>query len=162
MRRRGWFAGAIAVSVVVAASMRGVARRFAIREASMAPTLAEGDWVVARRRTGPPDRGDIVILRDPAGSGMHLVKRVIGLPGETMGVDGGRVTVDGALLADRWANGITLPDGTWEVGDGQVWLLGDNRAHSVSDGRVLGPTDLGDIEWLVVARYWPRSRVGRM
>ena len=161
MRTRGWLAGTVAVSVLIAASLRGVARRFAIREASMAPTLADGDWVVARRSTGPLDRGDVVILPDPAGSGMHLVKRVIGLPGETMGIDGGRVTVDGALLADRWANGMTRPDGIWEVGDDQVWLLGDNRAHSVSDGRVLGPTDVADIEWVVAARYWPRDRMGR-
>ena len=128
----------------------------------MAPTLSDGDWVVAKRRTGPLERGSIVIFPDPAGSGMQLVKRVIGLPGETIGIEGGRVTVDGALLADRWANGMTRPEGTWDVGDGQIWLLGDNRAHSVSDGRVLGPTDLDDVEWVVVARYWPRTRIGKV
>ena len=150
------------MSVLVAATLRGVSRRFAIREASMSPTLADGDWVIARRRTGPLDRGAVVVFPDPAGSGMQLVKRVIGLPGESIGIEGGRVTVDGALLADRWAHGMTRPDGSWEVGDDQVWLLGDNRAHSVSDGRILGPTDLADIEWVVVARYWPRDRMARM
>lgn len=128
----------------------------------MEPHLTNGDWVIARRRTGVPSRGDIIVFSDPAGSGMNLVKRVIGLPGECIGIRGGRVTVDGALLADRWASGTTSPDGAWYVPDGYVWLLGDNRAASTSDGRILGPTPLDEVDWVVVARYWPSSRVGRL
>ena len=160
VRKRGIVAGGIALVIVTAAALRGVARRFAIREASMDPVLVDGDWVIARRRTGALERGDIVIFEDPAGSGMYLVKRVIGLPGEHIGIQGGRVTINGALLADRWASGTTTPDGEWPVTPGHIWLLGDNRAHSVSDGRVLGPTPIDDIQWVVVARYWPRSRAG--
>ena len=162
MPKRGVIAGAFAVSLVAAAALRGTTRRFAIREASMAPALEDGDWVIAKRRTGRPHRGDIVIFDDPTGSGMHLVKRVMGLPGEHLSIEGGRVTVNGALLADRWATGSTKPDGAWDVGVDEVWLLGDNRRHSVSDGRVLGPTPLRDIRWVVVARYWPSSRVGML
>jgi len=160
MRKRGLIAGAVGVTVVTAAALRGVLRRFAIEEASMAPALEPGDWVVARRRTGDLERGDVVVFRDPAETGMNLVKRVVGLSGETIGVESGRVTIDGALLADRWANGLTKPDGTWEVPDGHVWLLGDNRGASASDGRTLGPIYTDDIGWIVVARYWPTSRAG--
>ncbi len=160
MRKRGLIAGAIGVTVVTAAALRGVLRRFAIEEASMVPALEPGDWVVAKRRTGDLERGDIVVFRDPADTGMNLVKRVIGLDGETIGVESGRVTIDGALLADRWANGLTKPDGTWQVPQGHVWLLGDNRGASASDGRTLGPTSTEDIGWVVVTRYWPISRAG--
>lgn len=160
MRRGGVIAGTMAVSIATAAVVRATTRRFAIREASMEPALASGDWVIARRRIGIPDRGAIVVIADPAGSGMHLVKRVIGLPGEHIGIEAGRVTVNGALLADRWASGMTRPEGSWDLSGSEVWLLGDNRVHSVSDGRVLGPTSVDKISWVVVARYWPTARVG--
>lgn len=151
---------AAGVAMIGAAVARGITRRFAIRESSMAPTLDEGDWVIARRRVGVPDRGTIVVLSGPSGSGHHLVKRVIGLPGEHLGVEGGRVTVNGALLADRWASGSSGPDGSWDIPGGHVWVLGDNRPRSASDGRITGPTPLDDVHWVVTARYWPTARAG--
>lgn len=155
-------AGAVGVTVLTAAALRGVLRRFAVHEDSMTPSLEPGDWIIARRRSGAPDRGDIVVFADPAGSGFDLVKRVIGLPGEQVGVTSGRVTIDSALLADRWANGATAPDGTWVVPDDHVWLLGDNRGASASDGRVLGPIPISDIQWVAIARYWPSARAGML
>lgn len=162
MRKRGIAAGVIGVTVLSAAALRGMLRRFTVREASMAPHLVEGDWVMTKRRTGTPDRGDIVIFSDPTGSGLNLVKRVIGLPGEHVGVEGGRVTINGALLADRWASGSSGPNGGWSVPDAHVWLLGDNRSASSSDGRVLGPTPLDDIEWVVIGKYWPSKRTAKL
>ena len=127
----------------------------------MAPHLIEGDWVIARRRTSTPERGDIAIFPDPTGSGMNLLKRVIGLQGEHVGIEGGRVTINGALLADRWASGTSGPDGGWHVPDEHVWLLGDNRIASSSDGRVLGPTPIADLDWVVIGKYWPTKRTSR-
>ncbi len=158
MSKRGIAAGVIGITVLTAAGLRGMLRRFTVREASMAPHLVEGDWVMAKRRTRTPDRGDIVIFSDPTGSGLNLIKRVIGLPGEHVGVEGGRVTINGALLADRWASGSSGPNGGWHVPDDHVWLIGDNRRASSSDGRVLGPTALDDIEWVVIGKYWPSKR----
>jgi len=152
-------AGTMAAIVVAGAALRGVSRRFEIKESSMAPTLEPGDWTIAKRHSDVPDRGDIVVFIDPTGSGMHLVKRVIGLPGEEVVVDKGRVNIDGVILADRWANGITRPDGSWSVPDDHVWVLGDNRGASRSDGRILGSTPIEDIGWQVIARYWPKNRV---
>lgn len=162
MRRRGVIAAVVGISIAVAAAVRDSTRRYVIREESMLPTLAPGDWVVARRRSAHVERADIVVFNDPAGSGMSLVKRVIGLPGEHVGIDAGRVTIDGVLLADRWANGITRPDGVWEVGPDEVWVLGDHRAVSASDSRTVGPIPLASIEWTVLWVYWPRDRIGRV
>lgn len=155
MRKRGIAAGVIGVTGLTAAALRGMLRRFTVHESSMAPHLVEGDWVIAHRRRRTPNRSDIVIFPDPTGSGRNLIKRVIGLPGEHVGVEGGRVTINGALLADRWASGTSGPDGGWNVPDDHVWLIGDNRIASASDGRVLGPTPLADIEWVVIGKYWP-------
>jgi len=160
--KRGIIAGTAAVAIAAVAAMRGVTRRFEIKELSMAPTLEPGDWVVARRRTAVPERGDIVVFRDPGGSGLNLIKRVIGLPGEHIAIANGRVSVNGAILADRWAQGTTAPDGEWHIPDGHVWVLGDNRGASRSDGRSIGTTPIEGIGWQVVARYWQRSRIGQV
>lgn len=160
MGRRRMIAGSIGVTLLAAAAMRGVLRRFEIREASMTPALESGDWIVAKRRTGASERGDIVVFDDPAGTGMNLVKRVIGVSGEHIGIENGRVTVNGAVLADRWANGVTTPDGEWDIPEDHIWVLGDNRPQSRSDSRLFGPISLDDIHWQVVARYWPTTRTG--
>ena len=160
MSRREIIAGSIGATLLAAAAIRGVLRRFEIREASMEPALEQGDWVVAKRRNGPLQRGDIVVLDDPTGTGMNLVKRVIGVPGEHIGIENGRVTVNGAVLADGWANGVTEPDGEWDVADEQVWVLGDNRPLSRSDSRLFGPISAESITWHVTARYWPTTKVG--
>jgi signal peptidase I len=150
---------ATTVFVVAGAALRGVSRRFEIKESSMSPMLESGDWTIAKRHSGVPERGDIVVFTDPMGSGMNLVKRVIGLPREEVAVNRGRVSIDGVILADRWANGITRPDVSWSVPDDHVWVLGDNRGDSRSDGRRFGPTPIGTIGWRILATYWPRNRV---
>jgi signal peptidase I len=158
MQRRRVIASAIGIAVVGTAALRGSLRRFEVKESSMSPALESGDWVVGRRMTQPPARGDIVVFKDPAGTGINLVKRVIGLGGETIEVESGRVLVDDALLADRWANGATTTQGSWVVPSSQIWVLGDNRRESRSDGRTIGPIPIEDVAWLVVARYWPLAR----
>ena len=160
MFKRGVIAGTAAVAVAAVAVVRGTTRRFEIRESSMAPVLEPGDWVIARRVSGTPGRGDIVVFVDPSGSGMNLVKRVVGLPGEKIAISNGRVSIDGAILADRWAVGATSPDGEWVVPDHHIWVLGDNRGASRADGRTIGTTPLEAAQWQVVARYWPRNRIG--
>ncbi|MEZ5175734.1 MAG: signal peptidase I [Acidimicrobiia bacterium] len=162
MRKRGIVAGGVGAVIVTAAALRGVVRRFEVKESSMAPAIESGDWIVARRRTGPVERGDIVVFPDPRSGGRQLVKRVIGLGGETIAIDAGRVVINGALLADRWAHGAAPPGGPWRVPDDHVFVLGDNRVASSSDGRTIGPVAVDDIPWRAVARYWPTSRVGTL
>ena len=162
MRKRGIVTGVVGASVVTAAALRGMLRRFEIKESSMAPALESGDWIVARRRVGDIDRGDIVVFDDPADTGMSLIKRVVALGGETVSIESGRVVINGALLADRWASGITPTEGSWFVPHGHVWVLGDNRSESRSDGRTIGPIPITAVGWQAIARYWPTSRAGSL
>lgn len=113
---------------------------------SMAPTLQERHWYLASPlwfRWHAPQRGDIVVLRDPT-DGAPVVKRVVGLAGDTIELRDGWVYVNGSRLEEPY-----LAEGTrtWPVraewsrvtcGPGQVYVLGDNRAVS-ADSREYGP-----------------------
>lgn len=159
IRRRAILAAGFGLAVLAAGAARGL-RRFEIVEASMQPAFDPDDWVVARRRRRVPTRSEVVVFERPDRPGMFLIKRVIGLPGERIDIATGQVAVDGRVLAEPWAEGPTLPDGTWQVPGDAVFLLGDRRAVSTSDGRSTGPIPLTDIGWIVIARYRPLARAG--
>lgn len=161
MRRRTLVIGLAILGLGVAA-MRGRLRRYEIAESSMEPQLSTGDYVIAQRRSGELARGDIVIAPHPEIDGFDLVKRVVGLPGETITLSNGQVHIDGAVLAEPWADGPVRPDGEWTLDANHVFILGDNRPTSSADSRTIGPVDIHTIGWRVVARYWPPSSIGRI
>ncbi len=144
------------------AGLRGKLRRYEIAETSMEPALHPGDYVVAQTRSGNMSRGDIVIFPHPMRPDLELIKRVVGLPGEDINVSNGQVHINGAVIAEPWADGPTRPDGQWQLGSDQVFVLGDNRSLSATDSRQIGPVDQAVVGWKVTARYWPVSGVGRI
>lgn len=150
------------LALVALAGLRGRLRRYAIAESSMEPHLSSGDYVVAQRRSGPPDRGAAVIFGHPDYPTFELAKRVVGLPGESIVIRNGRVHIDGAVLAEPWADGPSFGDGAWQLGTDEVFVLGDNRAASAADSRTLGPIPLSAIGWRIIARYWPATTAGRI
>ena len=149
------------LGILAIAAMRGRLRRYEIAEHSMQPAFDPGDYVIAQVRRGIPDRGDVVIFNHPKRPGFELVKRVVGLPGEDVAISNAQVHIDGSVLAEPWADGPTIGDGSWSLGDLEVFVLGDNRAHSAGDSRTVGPIPLGDVGWRVDFRYWPIGSVGR-
>lgn len=161
-RRRSGFVTASAAALVSAVSvavLRARLTRFRIAEQSMAPLLVPGDHVVAVR-AGAPRRGVVVVFEHPARPGFELVKRVIGLPGETVEIADGRLRIDGADLLDPWARGATRPEGVWRLSSSEVFVLGDQRARSSADSRSLGPVPISRLAWRVVGRCWPPRRAG--
>ncbi len=160
--RKSRMALVVAAALVGYAGVRGRLRRYEIAEGSMEPMLETGDYVIAQAHTGQLERGDIVIFADPETPELELVKRVIGLPGESVTLSNGQVHINDAVLAEPWADGPSRPEGSWSLGIDQVFVLGDNRAVSVSDSRQVGPVNLAAIEWKAVARYWPLRRIGRL
>lgn len=150
------------VAMIGAAALRGMSRRFAVVDDSMLPTFEPDDWVIAQRRRGTPARGDVVVFTHPSYPDRFLLKRVIGLPGEQITAADGQICIDRRVLADPWADGPMCADSDDTVPERAVWVLGDNRCGSSIDSRVLGAIPLEDIEWKVVARYWPPSRAGRL
>ena len=157
IHKRTIAAATLGAAAVVAATARGLARRFAVVDQSMRPALEHGDWLIARR-CGEPARGDVVVFSiEPD---VYLIKRVIGLPGEHIAISDGQVHVDGQALAEPWANGPSFPDADDQIPEDAVWVLGDNRALSSADSRTMGPVAIEDIDWKAVAVYWPSARAG--
>ena len=149
-----------AVAATGAAALVGRLTRFEVAESSMEPALKRGDYLIAMAATSV-QRGDIVVYPDQTVSDRYLVKRAVGLPMENVSITGGQIAIDGAVLAEAWADGPTLPDGEWTNPVGSIFTLGDNRRISAGDGRTSGPVPLAGVR-KAVWRYWPPGSFGRL
>lgn len=141
---------------------------FYIPSPSMVPTLEVGDRVLVNKLSyhlHPVHRGDIVVFKAPPGVEsadiQDLVKRVIGLPGDTVQGRGGHIYIDGRLLKEPY-----LPAGTeskvfgpYTVPAHEYYVLGDNRPTS-KDSTVFGPIRRSLIVGRVFVRIWPLGRLG--
>jgi signal peptidase I len=118
-----------------------------VRGGSMAPALGDGSWTLFRRWAPGdpgPERFDVVRLEDPVRPGAWVVKRVIGLPGETVELRAGALLVDGRRLREPHATGQASSSHRWSTGEGEIVVLGDNRLHS-TDSRQYGTVSLATI-----------------
>ena len=136
-------------------------RRFEVTEASMEPSLHDGDYVIATRLISTPLRGDVVVFPHPRDPGFLMIKRVIGLPGETLSIGDGQVAANGRVLAETWAQGALAGGSEWELGGRDLIVLSDNRTTTTEDSRELGPLPMGEM-WRVAYRYWPPGRIGKV
>ncbi len=129
---------------------------------SMEPTLHSSQRVVIEKvtyRFHGPRRGDVVVI-DSSDQSEMLIKRVVGLPGETVEVRDGRVTVNGEQLEEPWA----VKPGGGQYGPQtipplHVFVLGDNRGAS-NDSRNFGPVSIEDIVGHAWVTYWPPQDIG--
>ena len=127
----------------------------------MVPALEPGDYLLARRHRDLV-RADIVVFEHPSQPAFWLVKRLIGLPGESISISSGLVRIGDAALIEPWASERTAPDGTWTLGPDEAFVLSDNRAETLADSRTFGAIGANSL-LKVRARYWPigRLHVGR-
>jgi signal peptidase I len=108
---------------------------------SMTPTFQEGTRVYTAPISGPLDRGDVVVMDD--GSNSYAIKRVVGMPGETVYLWRGYVFINRTILLEPYVpkKVYTLPRqrlAVFELGPEQYFVLGDNRPES-ADSRIYGP-----------------------
>jgi signal peptidase I len=152
---------------------------FKVEQGSMTPTLIEGQRIFVSKigyRFGSPHRGDIVTLRSPKEPPMMtlrlglipvkekrtLVKRIIGLPGETIKVEDGKTYINGKILSEDY---VKFPDytgfGPYKVPKNHYFAMGDNRANS-RDSRDLagiGPIPAENIIGKALIVYWPLNKI---
>ncbi|HLF25174.1 MAG TPA: signal peptidase I [Anaerolineae bacterium] len=130
--------------------------RFKIDGTSMEPSLHDSEYVIVDKVTyliGRPQRGDVVVFaRD--GDPKDYIKRVIGLPGETVQISDGHVLVNGQVLAEPYVAPANVTYSAQYLGEDEYFVMGDNRGNS-TDSRQFGPIQADDIigrAWIV---YWP-------
>lgn len=139
-----------------------VTARIRVEGNSMEPSLHDGEFVVVNRlayRWSEPARGDIVVFRFPLDPDRRFIKRIIGLPGDMVRVEGGRVFVGGVPLEEPYIAAQPRYTGQWTVGPQEVFVLGDNRNNS-SDSQNWGMLPFEDILGKAVLVYWPPSELG--
>lgn len=133
-----------------------VAQAYEIKGVSMAPTYADGDRVILNMLAPslvPIERGDIVIFRHPSIQGRDLVKRVIGVGGDHVHIERGKVFVNGLRLLPLPGSAPRGPSGDWSVPPDCYFLLGDNALNSM-DSRDFGPVPRSLLKGKVWFRWW--------
>jgi signal peptidase I len=130
---------------------------------SMGTTLPDASYILADRlayNQNDPQRGDIIIFSFPLDTNQDLIKRVIGLPGESIAVQNGTVTINGTPLEESYIAESPLYVGTWVVPEGQYFVLGDNRNDS-RDSHQWGFLPRENIIAKAVWIYFPLDHFGR-
>jgi signal peptidase I len=142
-----------------------VMEAFWIPSGSMIPTLEIGDRVLVNKfiyRFTEPKRGDIIVFESVDNPDEDLIKRVVGLPGDTIAVRRGHLLLNGERQIEPFVN-KKLPDRSFyaktKVPEGHVFVMGDNRGNS-ADSRVFGPLPEKNIEGEAFLRFWPPHRIG--
>ena len=162
-----------------------VAQPFEVQQSSMVPTIVDGEYILIDKLTTRFDGyhyGDVVVFEPPNSSalatdGIPFIKRVIGMPGDTITLENGRVFVtqpgsspvrieepyvvqepDGSASATLPRDPQGIED-EWVVPDGAYFVMGDNRPQS-QDSRAFGPIDQELILGRAWLRYFPLERIG--
>jgi len=166
---RSWNAGILARLAVGLALLAPVSRQFfqvsRVQGCSMRPTLQDGDRLVVDRlsvRLGKVERFDVVILGNPRDPSEDYVKRVVGLPGERVGIERGRLTVDGRVVGEYYPKVLEAGEvPPRPVPEGHYFVLGDNRPVSL-DSREFGVVPAELIRGKVRFLLWPPEHAGRL
>ena len=173
---------AVLLALLALVVLQGTVRNFRVEGSSMAPTLESGQylvvdhvsylkldverlsrivpfWTVAQSDPqfafDPPSRGEIIVFRYPADPSKDFVKRVVGLPGETVEVRSGTVYINGEALQEPY---LQRPDSSnarlLTLREKEYYVIGDNRRNS-NDSRVWGVVPEENIVGRVWLVYWP-------
>ncbi len=143
-----------------------------VKGESMMPTFQNGNYIFTSKVTYKmryPERGDVVVFHSPGNAEIEFIKRIIGLPGDTVMLENQEVYVNGRKLSEPYISEATLPlpNGYAEEGvpmsipENYYFVMGDNRTHS-SDSRDFGPIVYDSIIGQVFYRYFPAEKIGRI
>lgn len=161
----------VVISLVIIVPIRYyVIKPFYVKGASMEPNFHDHEYLIIDEisyRFNQPERGEIVVFKDPLQSGQYLIKRIIALPNERVTIKNGLITVytaddkSGILLQEPYLEPGTKTNGTVEVvlSPDEYLVLGDNRTHSL-DSRIFGPIKRQAIIGRVWWRGWPLDKMG--
>lgn len=142
-----------------------ITQSFVVDGQSMEPTLHDGERLFVNKfiyRFHPPERLDIIVFTPHGAPNNKFIKRVIGLPGETIYIRDGVTYVDGKPLKEDFINEPMIGNyGPYEVPEDMIFVMGDNRNHS-ADSRI--PSYVGYVEYKSISGkaywvYWPLNKM---
>lgn len=167
--RTGWgpivreLAETIVLTLVIFFLIRTVVQNFRVEGMSMEPSFHDGQFLLINKlayKLGEPERGDVIVFRYPRDPSRDFIKRVIGLPGETIEIRNGQVYVDGQLSPTAATiNEASYNSGPTTLGPDELYVLGDNRPNS-SDSHAWGTLPLDLVIGKVILSYWPPKTWG--
>jgi len=147
----------ILLTAIIYAAVNFATGRFRVEGDSMQPNLHPEQYVLVDKvsyRLGQPRRGDIVVFQYPLATERDFIKRVIGLPGETVTVSGGAVSINGQPLTEPYIAAPPTYNNTWTLAPEEYFVLGDNRNNS-SDSHNWGPLHRKYLIGRAIFVYWP-------
>jgi len=132
---------------------------------SMYPTLHDGYVMLLDEiyyKFDKLERFDIVVVKykDASGKSEYIIKRVIGLPGETINYENGKLYVNGKYVKEKFSHEGTKDFEAVTLGDDKYFVMGDNRKISL-DSRYIGPIDKDDIRGRTIISIYPFSKFGK-
>lgn len=140
--------------------------RFVVDGPSMEPTFTTGQFLVVSRLNyllADPRRGDLAVFHFPGNTERDYIKRVIGLPGDTIEIRDTLVYVNGQALTEPYVKEpcapYSCPDSIWQLDQNEYFLMGDNRNYS-SDSRAFGAVQRDFLLGEVIFRYWTPDKLG--
>jgi signal peptidase I len=153
----------VLIAVAVFALLRVTVQSYTVVMSSMEPNFQQGECIMVNKvcyRSSAPQRGQVIVFNPPFGSAHPFIKRVIGLPGETLEIRDEKVFVNGIPLQEEYVMAppnYTMP--TTEVPENEYFVLGDNRNNSNDShsGWTVPRDNIIGRAWFI---YWPPSSLG--
>lgn len=165
------FVEAFVIALLIALPIKYfVASPFIVRQTSMFPTFKDGDYLIVDKlsyKFEKPKRDDVVVFKPPFGDNNYFIKRIIGLPGETVIINNGTVTIknaehpQGFILNEPYVSSERDSDSMVTLDSKSYFVMGDNRSVS-SDSRNWGPLSIEHISGRAMFRLFPLSSIDYM
>lgn len=161
------FRFAIIAALIVLPFRYFIAQPFIVSGVSMSPTFETGEYLIVDEisyRFNDPKRGDVVIVKKPGNTSENLIKRIIGLPGETLHYENNTLRITnkedskGFIFSEPYLMNIKTNDFEATLGDDQYFIMGDNRKVSL-DSRMIGPIRRDAIIGKAFLRLFPPTRI---
>lgn len=148
----------VALTILIFIVIRFAIQSYHVEGPSMQPGLNSNEYVVVNKVAyvlHGPERGDVIVFHYPLDTTQDFIKRVVGLPGDTVHTDSAHIWVNGVQLSEPYISTASNPVAkTWQVPSDQYFVLGDNRPDS-TDSRYWGFVPKNFIVGKAVIIYWP-------